>query len=347
LIPNYGGPEPRHVTELNKVGANLLFFKFRRSDLPGNIHRLRALLKQHRIDVVYTHFGSRRFQVEAAARLAGISVARGEHNFAFHQDRRFRFLKKLFWRWTTDYFIPVSQAVADHLREHGVLQQNFRVVHDGFDLERYRAPEPGISHGLICNELQLDRQSRFLVCVAKIHPAKRQRLLIDALRCIPDSTVVLLLVGSIADANYADEIRDEARKSGLQKRVLMLGYRADVPKIMDAAEISYLPSLVEGLGNVVIESCLMSTPVIAADLPAIREIIDDQKDGYLVASAEPQEYARLTSLLLADRMLRIRIGTAAREKVQDRFSRERFVEQSILALRDCHAMRGSRRKLFK
>ena len=131
-----------------------------------------------------------------------------------------------------------------------------------------------------------------------------------------------------------------AHEAGVHERVKMLGYRTDIPRIFDAADISYLPSLVEGLGNVVIESGLMATPVIASDLPAIREIIEDQDEGYLVASYNSEDYVRLTRLLLDNEALRQEVGARAREKMRKRFSREIFVENTLRALNECEQIRS-------
>ena len=334
LVPwRAGAPEPRYSAELGRIGARTIKADLRPGTPIRNFRRLSRIFQAHRIDLVYTHFGPLRHQVEAAARMRGVRVARGEHNFAFHSDRRFRFAKRLFWRWAVDHFVPVSQAVATHLAEAGVMRGNGTVVHDGFDLARYPAPAKAESRNDVLRELEITGQPHLLACVAKLPPAKQQHLLVEMMAQLGMRNVVLLLAGGIADAPYAAGLQARVRSLGLEGRIRFLGYRNDVARLMDAADITYLPSRVEGLGNVVVESCIMETPVIAADLPAIREIIDNGRNGYLVEGDAVPDYVRLTDRLLGDDALRRRMGAEGRVGVAGRFGRQAFERRSVEALR--------------
>jgi glycosyltransferase involved in cell wall biosynthesis len=339
LVPCRGGPEPRYVSELKKIDANLIECELHPTRFLRNFRLLAKVLRRHEIDVVYTHFGSLRFHVEAVAALCGVRVARGEHNFAFHHDRRFRFAKRLFWRWSTDFFVPVSHAVAKHLTDAGVMRGNGMVVHDGFDLAKFPPPSPEESRKQVVRELGLAPDTCLLVCVAKIHPAKQQHLLVEMMAELGDLPVALVLVGAVADTAYMDAIRARGRCLGVDQRIVSTGYRTDIPRLLDAADISYLPSLIEGLGNVVVESYLMETPAIASDLAAIREIVEHGRDGYLVSPEDPAGYARHTRELLADDGLRRRMGALGKARISRKFSRASFERRSVEALRRTASIR--------
>lgn len=339
LVPmRNGAAEPRYAAELRKIGAKLIIADLRPTTPLRNFLRLAGIFKNYRLDLLYTHFGPLRHQVEAIAHMLGVRVARGEHNFAFHPDRRFKRAKRLFWRWAVDYFVPVSNAVAGHLEKAGVMQGNGMVVHDGFDTARYPLPAKAESREKILRELRLQQAPPLLACIAKLHPAKQQHLLVEMMDQIRDLGPVLLLAGAFADDAYVASLRSRVRRLGLEDSVLFLGYRSDVPTLMDAAEITYLPSRVEGLGNVLIESCLMGTPAIASNLPAIREIIEHGRNGYLVEGDAPSEYARLTRRLLSDQGLRRDMGKDGRELASAKFGRALFERRSVEALRACMAI---------
>jgi glycosyltransferase involved in cell wall biosynthesis len=330
-----GGADARYVAELRKIGANVVTLDLAPRRVLRNFRLLSGLFSELGIDVVYTHFGSLRFQVEAAAKLCGVRVARGEHNLAFHHDRRFRLAKRVFWRWSTDYFVPVSETVAAHLEAVGVMRGNGMVVHDGFDAARYPTPAPEESRKQVVLELGLDPGSRLLLCVAKIHPAKQQHVLVEMMRGLDGLPAILLLAGAVADENYKARLDAMTRELGLESRIVFLGYRNDIPRLTDAADVCYLPSIVEGLGNVVIESYLMGTPVIASDLPAIREIIDTGRDGFLVSPDRTSDFASLTRLLLVDHDLRRTMGAVGKERISRKFDRASFEASSMEALHRC------------
>lgn len=324
--------EPVYVSKLKSGDARVIEFDVHKYNVIKNFFKLAWIFKNYKIDLVYTHFGLLRFHVELAAKLLGVKVVKGEHNFAFHEDRRFKTIKRIFWKTVTHYFIPVSRAVEKHLQINGVMRDNGTVVYDGFDLSRYPISNPEIRRAEIQEQLGVNQDSRFLVCVAKIAPAKQQLLLVEMMARIQDKNVMLLLVGDIYDQPYFDKMMDLIRQEGLEGRVHFLGYRQDIPELMDAADISFLPSLVEGLGNVVIESYLMGTPVIASDLPAIREVIENDETGYLVRHDDIDEYVNLTIQLLGDGELRSSMGAKGMERVRETFNRDKFITDTVAAL---------------
>lgn len=324
--------EPVYVSKLKSANARVIECDLNIYNVFKNFLELARIFKKYKIDLVYTHFGLLRFHVELAAKLLGVKVVKGEHNFAFHEDRRFKTIKRIFWKMVTHYYIPVSRAVETHLQINDVMKDNGMVVYDGFDLTRYPISNPEIRRVETQKQLGVNQESRFLLCVAKIDPAKQQHLLVEMLACINDKNVMLLLVGDINDQSYFDNVMDLIKENDLEERVHFLGYRQDIPELMDAADISFLPSLVEGLGNVVIESYLMGTPVIASDLPAIREIIEDDVTGYLVRNDDIDEYVNLTIKLLQDAELRSNMGARGMERIRGKFNMDKFIADTVAAL---------------
>lgn len=115
--------------------------------------------------------------------------------------------------------------------------------------------------------------------------------------------------------------------------MIFTGYRRDALQIMDASEITYLPSCAEGLPNVIIESFIISTPVIANDIPPIRELIEDGVNGYLIRNNNVDEYVIKTRELLDNEEKRRRFSINGRNKMERMFSKKVFIDESIAALK--------------
>ena len=81
-----------------------------------------------------------------------------------------------------------------------------------------------------------------------------------------------------------------------------------------------LPSLAEGFGLVLIEAMAAGVPVIATDVPGIRDVVRDGVTGLLVPPGDPAALAAAVARLSADPTLRHRLTTAARADVRDRFT---------------------------
>jgi glycosyltransferase involved in cell wall biosynthesis len=70
----------------------------------------------------------------------------------------------------------------------------------------------------------------------------------------------------------------------------------------------------------ILESMMAGTPVVASDLPAVRELVEDRRHGVLVPPDRPAELARAIRVLAGDPERRTELGRAARERALERFT---------------------------
>ncbi len=110
-------------------------------------------------------------------------------------------------------------------------------------------------------------------------------------------------------------------------RVVQLGTVDSQTKTdaLAACDLLCVPSTQESFGAVYAEAWAMGKPVIAADIPATREVVSDGVDGYLVPP-DPLELAGKICALLAEPSLRQRMGEAGSEKVLAKYTWERLAE---------------------
>jgi glycosyltransferase involved in cell wall biosynthesis/peptidoglycan/xylan/chitin deacetylase (PgdA/CDA1 family) len=110
----------------------------------------------------------------------------------------------------------------------------------------------------------------------------------------------------------------DQQADGIRQRVTFLGPRDDVPDLLCAADLVVLPSRWEGIGGVLLEAMALETPIIASDLPALREVLDDGECGRLVPVDQPQALSRaIVGALSGDRetMARVQMGRRRFEQV--------------------------------
>lgn len=100
-----------------------------------------------------------------------------------------------------------------------------------------------------------------------------------------------------------------------------------------ACDIFCLPSTQESLGMVFLEAWMMEKPVIGGDIPAVREIISDGQDGYLVKD-DPSQIAERTIHLLNNPAARMNMGRKGKEKTLANYSWERVAEKTEAAYRE-------------
>ncbi|MDH4147211.1 MAG: glycosyltransferase [Acidimicrobiia bacterium] len=209
-----------------------------------------------------------------------------------------------------DHFRPVA-SVARQARRDAAAEptgQRLRLATGGRDHEA-GPPEPD-------RALELLAVGRF---VAK----KGFDVLLEAVARL-DGDVKLRLVG---DGPLRDDLTARARALGLDDRVDFVGRRthAQLPAMYRSADVVVVPSVVDaagdrdGLPNVVLEAMACGCAIVASDVAAIATAVTDGRTGLLVAPGQPDELAAALAHLGADPASRHRLGTAARERVEQDF----------------------------
>ena len=102
-------------------------------------------------------------------------------------------------------------------------------------------------------------------------------------------------------------------------RVRFLGHREDVPTLLAASDLLVLPSLYEGLPNVVLEAMHQAKPVVATDAPGTNELVVDGATGRLVPLGETKALAKALHDLIRDPERRAAMGLAGRDRLEPQF----------------------------
>lgn len=170
------------------------------------------------------------------------------------------------------------------------LQQRFpnktiRYLPNGISAKRFRQPD-SIS---LRQTLHIPADRRLIVCISRIDYQKNQRALVRLLQQTADTH--LLLIGPITAPWYADAIRADVDDAHLQQRfTLVPGLPHDdplLPAALHDADTFILPSLHEPFGIVALEAWAAGTPVIAANVGGLRDIIRDGHNGLLFDPTQP------------------------------------------------------------
>jgi glycosyltransferase involved in cell wall biosynthesis len=104
--------------------------------------------------------------------------------------------------------------------------------------------------------------------------------------------------------------------------VHLLGYRKDVPALIEAAAVCVVPSVwAEAFGLAALEPMVHRRPVVASEVGGLPEVVLDQETGLLVPPGDERALATALGTLLADGDARRRMGEAGRRRVLDRFER--------------------------
>jgi glycosyltransferase involved in cell wall biosynthesis len=247
---------------------------------------------------------------------------------------------------TATTVVANSRYTADCMRA-AAPGADVEVVYNPVDLVRFDPAriDPHHARARLRRELGGLPEGRLLLgVVAQISPWKGQETAIEALRLLVGEGLdaQLLLIGSakfVARATrfdnegYLADLRARIARYGLEDRVSWLGEREDVPELMRALDIVLAPSREEPFGRTLIEAMALGVPVLATNVGGPREIVEDGREGYLLAPSEPEAWARAVRTIAESPEIRRSMGLAGRRRVQQAFTVERHVD-AVLSVYD-------------
>ena len=239
-----------------------------------------------------------------------------------------------------DRVIAVSEAARAFLvGSKGYDPHKIVVVPNGRDLSVFR---PGIGGAAIRKELDIDRTTPLVGVVGRLEAQKGHAYLLDAWPAVlaefPDARLLVVGEGSLRGALEA-----QARQRRIASSVIFAGFRADVPRVLDALDVLTLPSLYEGMPLTAIEASAMAKPVVATAVDGTPEVIRDGRTGRLVPPADAAALSRALRGVLRDATGALRMGRAGRDFVLDRFDLGRQVSATARVYREVAAVSARRR----
>ncbi len=143
------------------------------------------------------------------------------------------------------------------------------------------------------------------------------------------STARFILVGDPDPSNPASLGIGQLRDWVAEGVVEWWGWREDMAKVYQSAHIACLPSYREGFPKSLQEAAACGLPIVTTDVPGCREVVPAGENGVLVRRQDAAALAQAMAKLIADPLLRARMGAASRKLAEDTFSVEHIVALTL------------------
>ncbi|UUZ69963.1 glycosyltransferase [Polaromonas sp. P2-4] len=311
-----GGASPRTV-----LGDGLLTLGIPVFPLPqlGNslsplrvlaaVRALLRLLREHKPDILHAHSAVAGVVARIAGRIAGTPVIYTVHGFGFKPEapwlqRWAAWLAEWALARLTSHMICVSDHERQLARRLPIAPGRLSVIPNAV------TDSPDRAHP--------DHEPMRIVMVARLARPKRPDLLLQALALLRDRLgheVPASLIGGGPDLEADRALAQELNLKGVD----FTGDADDVPRRLAQHEVFVLMSDHEGLPISVIEAMRAGLAIVASDLPGIHELVTHGIQCLLVPN-EPGALAEALLSLVAAPHLRARLGHAARQHYEARFT---------------------------
>jgi glycosyltransferase involved in cell wall biosynthesis len=290
--------------------------------------RLSRIIGSFRPDVVHAHdphgVAMASMALSFGSRTAGVRLV---------ASRRvdFRLQRHSFSRWKyrqVERFLAASAAIRDVLVSDGIPASRIAVVHDGIDVERVAKVAAGDIH----QTFWFPKGAPVVVNVGALVGHKGQKFLVDAMaqvrRQIPDAQLVIF-----GEGDLREPLTRQIRELGLEKHVVLAGFRDDVHALTRSAELFVMSSVTEGLGSAVLDAMALGLAVVGTRAGGIPEAVEDGVTGLLVPPGRADALAEAIVRMLRDPAARQRMGAAGQQRVEAEFGVGRLVEGTLAVYR--------------
>jgi glycosyltransferase involved in cell wall biosynthesis len=301
----------------------------------GAAYRLGQFFRDRRIEVLQVYFPDSTYFGVPIARLAGVGrVVRTRNNVNHWMTPTHRTLGRLLNGLVS---VTVANCAASRdavLADERPDPRSVIVLENGVDLARFPAAAfAGRGGGAV--------EPRRIGVVANLRPVKGLDVFLHA------AAIVARTHGNVAfevagDGEQRSELEQLGARLGLSGRLFFRGVVGDIPSFLASLDVAVLSSRAEGMSNAVLEYMAAGRAIVATAVGATSQLIEDATHGLLIPPENPEALAAAIGRLLTDPVLARRLGTAARRRAEEQFSRaamvkrfEQFFEQ--LAGRPSHA----------
>ena len=239
--------------------------------------RFTQLLRRLDVDVLHSHVHYASGYLLWLASRAGVrrriahfrNTSDGQGNSLRRRVQR-AVMRRLIDRYATDILAVSEGTMIEAWHRDWALDPRCRVIFNGLDTSRF---EGVVAPDAVRREFGWRDDAQVFINVASFQPAKNQIRVVEVFQAIAERNpgARLLFVGREVNG-YQAAVRDAVERLSLADKVVFAGERADVPRLLKAADVLVFPSLWEGLPGAVLESCAAGLPVVASDIPGVLEI---------------------------------------------------------------------------
>ncbi|MFA6142101.1 MAG: glycosyltransferase [Candidatus Omnitrophota bacterium] len=221
------------------------------------------------------------------------------------------------------HVIAVSSAVKNDLHERPGINVNpkkIKVIYCGLPEIEVSGTEDARRRYLI------NPEERLVSCIANLYSIKGLIYLIRSIPFVLEQFPRTRFF-FIGDGPERKSLESEVNRLGVDKNTLFTGHLGEEEKnaLLYLSDMTVLPSLSEGLGQVIIEAMILKKPVIATNVGGIPELITDKENGLLVEPRDPRAMADAIIVLLKDALFAKRLGENGRLVYEKKF----FVKQMV------------------
>jgi len=249
-------------------------------------------------DLVHTHTPVASAIVRVACRnLNRVRVLYTAHGFHFYKGAPlinwlvYYPVEKWLARYT-DTLITINKEDYEKAKSKFKAKRVEYIPGVGISIDKFNKVK--IDRYLKRNNLGLPTDAFVVLSVGELNKNKNHEVIIRAISKVDNPHIHYVICGEGQLGGY---LRNLSKELGIEKRVHLLGFRKDIPEICKTSDVFAFPSLREGLSVALMEAMANGLPIMCSDIRGNKDLIDDNKGGFLIDPTDVDEFAEKILLL--------------------------------------------------
>lgn len=309
-----------------------------RKDLPHLIRTSILLhkIKPERVQIIpaYTSqcFGSiLACGLSRTPTLVRFGLIRNKHRFSKNQIKAYAWARARNQQWMT-----VSDNNRDLACESFQIPRNQIIcIHNGAkssaDTATSSAEENHSLRQKVRDELGLDKSATIALTVGRLNQQKGYSDLIPAIPHILKEFPNVRFIWA-GEGEQQDELVATLQEYEIEDKVLLVGYRSDIPRLLESADLFVFPTHYEGSPSAIMEAMAHDLAIVSSDSSGIPEVITDRKHGLLFKTGDSCGLLESVRWALRHPKEMQQMARSAKQRVLKSFSVEKMVCETIDAL---------------
>lgn len=308
------------LKKFQEIGLKVFPLPLISSNIFFRIYKLYKIIKSEEFDILHNHLIHSIIIGRFLGWICRIRIILStEHNL--FEWGYYDYLLKYFYKCThhiDDVIIAISEAVKDEIVRHtNINPGKIIVIYNGINLDIFQKKTDKID--------KFEGYFPVIGCISRLHPAKGQKYLIEAISFLQDKYPRLLLV-LVGDGVSKKELVEFSQKLGISSYIRFEGTQNNIVGYLNSFDIFVLPSISEGLSISLIEALAAGKNIIATNVGGIPEVVENMKEGILVSVKNSLAIAESINKILSDDNLALNFRKNAHAKSKSTFDLNVMIE---------------------
>ena len=289
------------------------------------IFELRKVLLKEKYDIIHTHTPMGSVVTRLAAKRArkhGTRVIYTAHGFHFFKGAPLL-------NWTL--FYPVEKYLSKYTdtlilinkEDYNLAKKKFKKCRDiqyvpgvGIDEDKFNIKLTKKDKHELRESLGLKDTDFVMIYPAELSNRKRQIWLINTVSTLlkEDENIHLLLPGKDSLNGKCQQLVKQLK---LEKQVHFLGFREDIPELLQISDLSVSSSRQEGLPVNIMEAMYVGLPIVASDCRGNRDLVKNGENGYIVSLDDSDMFVDRIKLIYKDKILKNKLKKSNKKEINN------------------------------